>query len=118
MEEKGRRQEINENSVLEESRPSLSVNLALLLDCPASAGIVDLFRIDAKQRQGSRNSEQGSYGEYRTVSELVAHVGDKQRGEDVPSSIEGLILSELLVESCSADNSECDRCCCGTQERT
>ena len=32
MEEKGRRQEINENAILEKSRPSLRRNLALFLD--------------------------------------------------------------------------------------
>src|SRR5579863_3619736 len=118
MEKKGRRQEINENAVLEKSRPSFGVNLAFLLDRPASAGIVDLPGIDAKQRRGSRNGEQGSYGEYRAVSELVAHVGDKQRGEDIPSGIEGLVLAELLVKSRSPNNPERDRCDCGSQERT
>src|SRR5579862_9102196 len=118
MEKKGRRHEINENAVLGKSRPSFGVRLAFLLDCSASAGVVDLFGIDAKQRRGSRNGEQGSYGEYRAVSELVAHIGDKQRGEDVPSSIEGLILPELLVKRRSPNNPECDGCDCGSQERT
>ena len=113
MEEKGRRQEINENAILEESRPSLGVGLAFLLDRPASARIVDLLGIDAKQGHGSRNSEHGSYGEYRAVSELVAHVRDKQRGEDIPSGIEGLILSELFVKSGSPNDPECDCCDCG-----
>src|ERR1700689_5041602 len=100
MEKKGRRQEINENSILEDSRPSLGVNLAFLFDRPASAGIIYLPGIDAKERHGSRNSEQGSYGEYRAVSELVAHVSDEQSGEDVPGGIEGLILPELFVKRC------------------
>src|ERR1700683_119215 len=113
VKKKGRRPEINENAGLEKSRPSLRRNLALFLDRTSGASIIDLPGIYEKERGGSRNGEQCSHCEYRAVAKLVAHVGDKQSGEDVPGGIEGLILPELFVKRCGANNPERDCCDCG-----
>jgi hypothetical protein len=50
---------------------------------------------------------------------LVADKSNQQRGEDIPRGIERLILPELLVESRSPNNPECDRrdCVAGPRVR-
>lgn len=118
MKKKGRRQEINKNAVLQKNRPSLRCNLALFLDPTAGPCIIDLPGINETKRDGCRNGEQCSDCEYRAVAKLVADISNQQRGKDIPGGIERLILSELFVKCCGANNSEGNRRDGGPEKRS